>query len=79
MALRHQTCDKKANGGNAGGEQRLGGKHDREQWIWLRARWLARSGVIERSDIVAMKAKRGLWAEVIAVKPWDWRKGVRKL
>ena len=32
------------------GEQRLGGKHNREQWIWLRARWLAQSGVIERSD-----------------------------
>ena len=31
------------------GQQRLGGKHDAEKWIWLRARWLAHSGVIEAS------------------------------
>jgi len=27
----------------------------------------------------AKEAKRGLWAEPEAVRPWDWRKGVRRL
>ncbi|MDQ1257519.1 MAG: hypothetical protein QG656_2125 [Candidatus Hydrogenedentes bacterium] len=32
------------------GEQRLAELHDPGQWVWLRARWFAHSGVIERSD-----------------------------
>ncbi|HEO72226.1 MAG TPA: hypothetical protein ENN80_13270 [Candidatus Hydrogenedentes bacterium] len=32
------------------GEQRLADEHDAEAWVWLRARWLENSGVIERSD-----------------------------
>ncbi len=31
------------------GEQRLFGKHDPNAWIWLRARWLETSGVVETS------------------------------
>ena len=31
------------------GEQQLFGKHDPAQWIWVRVRWLERSGVVESS------------------------------
>ena len=32
------------------GQQTHGGEYDTSTWVWLRARWLDRSGVIERSD-----------------------------
>ncbi len=31
------------------GQQHYGSQHDADEWIWLRARWLSTSGVIERS------------------------------
>jgi hypothetical protein len=32
------------------GQQLVGSSYDPQQWVWLRARWLGRWGVIERSD-----------------------------
>ena len=32
------------------GKQTHGGEYDPGKWVWLRARWLERSGVVERSD-----------------------------
>jgi hypothetical protein len=32
------------------GRQTCGGKYDPSKWVWLRARWLAKRGVVERSD-----------------------------
>lgn len=32
------------------GQQTHGGEHDAGEWVWLRVRWLARGGVVERSD-----------------------------
>ena len=31
------------------GKQYCGGSHDPDEWVWLRARWLERAGVVERS------------------------------
>jgi endonuclease YncB( thermonuclease family) len=36
-------------------------------------------GQLRESQEAAREAKRGLWAEPMAVAPWDWRKGIRKL
>ncbi|MBN1346743.1 MAG: hypothetical protein JXQ73_28895 [Phycisphaerae bacterium] len=41
------------------GTQFHGGSYDAKQWVWLRARWLAHRGVVERSD--DGKTFRPLW------------------
>lgn len=41
------------------GKQTVGGTYDTKKWVWLRARWLEQSGVIERSD--DGKTYRRLW------------------
>jgi endonuclease YncB( thermonuclease family) len=48
-------------------------------YAWWIERYALDENQAREAQEAARKAKRRLWAEPMAVAPWEWRKGVRKL
>ena len=48
-------------------------------YAWWFERYAPDEVQLREPQKAASQAKRGLWAEPMAVAPWDWRRGVRKL
>jgi micrococcal nuclease len=48
-------------------------------YAWWFERYAPDEDQLREAQESARAAKRGLWAEPMAVAPWDWRKGVRRI
>lgn len=59
------------------GGGRLGEILVREGLAWWYREYAPRDGELERLELQARNANRGLWARPNPIPPWDWRQGER--
>ena len=46
----------------------------KEGWCWWYRKYAPRDTVLEGLETEAREAGRGLWADLLPVPPWEWRK-----
>jgi len=46
----------------------------KDGWCWWYRKYAPGDATLERLEIEAREAKRGLWADPTSIPPWEWRK-----